>query len=199
MLGNEIHVMTNIETLGLGDNATIIQICAIAFDIKTGRHMWVFNEVSYIDEEEKAVVDDGNLKWWLSTDTEWFKKILVREGTMSSEELIEKFRDWLLVISDYEPANLFLWGNGILFDNAKLKLQMEALGLRYPVHYKNDRDVRTILYLTGEKTGLSEEELRNEVKSYDIKRHNAFDDAVYQTRLVSHCYNGLVNKGSGWF
>src|SRR5699024_3293725 len=192
MLGNEIHVMTDIETLGLRDDATIIQISAIAFDIRTGEHMWEFDQVADIGKNEELVVDGGTLKWWLNTDAVLLKSLLTKQSELSSEELIAEFQDWLMVISDYEPANLFLWGNGILFDNAKLKLQMEALGLRYPVHYKNDRDVRTILYLTGEKTGLSEEELRNEVKSYDIKRHNAFDDAVYQIRLVSHCYNELV-------
>ena len=193
-----IHIMTDIETLGLRNEATIIQIAGIAFDIETGEHISEFDMVADIGKNENMEVDGGTLKWWLDTDADLLKMLLNKRGTVSSDDLIREFHDWMISLSNHPNyEDLVLWGNGPMFDNAKLKYHMERLGLRYPIHYKNDRDVRTILDLASAKAGLSESVIKSLIDSHDIREHDALDDVTYQIRLVNYCYIELVGNKAG--
>lgn len=188
------HIMTDIETLGLRNDATIIQIAGIAFDIETGEHISEFDMVADISKNEHMEVDGGTLKWWLDTDADLLKTLLNERGTVSSDDLIREFHSWMISLSNHPNyEDLVLWGNGPMFDNMKLKINMERLGLEYPILYKNDRDVRTILDLASAKTGLSESEIKGLIDSHDIREHDALDDVVYQIRLVNYCYIELVS------
>lgn len=190
----KIHIMTDIETLGLRNDATIIQIAGIAFDIETGEHISEFDMVADISKNEHMEVDGGTLKWWLETDADLLKTLLNERGMVSSDDLIREFHEWLITRSKHPNyEDLVLWGNGPMFDNAKLKYHMERLGLEYPIHYKNDRDVRTILDLASAKAGVSESVIKSLIDSHDIREHDALDDVVYQIRLVNYCYIELVS------
>lgn len=185
-----IDIMVDIETLGTKSDATITQISAVAFDIQTGEHISKFNVIADIEKNEKPLrVDGGTLKWWLKTNHDLLKDLLL-SGTHSSEDILREFHTW---ISDFGKDNVYLWGNGILFDSKLIEHQMESIGLRYPIFYKNDRDVRTIVDLAGRKLGISESELKIRYKDSKLIEHNAYDDVVYQINLVVGCYNLLTN------
>lgn len=188
----QIHIMTDIETLGIRDDATIIQIAAIAFDLQTGAHYDQFNMIADVSKNEEMFVDGGTLQWWLNTDAELFKH-LITNGTVSSNKLIVQFHDWINGLSDNPDDELHLWGNGILFDNNKIKYQMERNRLDYPIHFKKDRDVRTIVHLAGDKLGITERQLKDSIPSDDIREHDAIDDVIYQIRMVKYCYDIVMN------
>src|SRR5690625_1851360 len=168
-----IDVMTDIETLGTGDNATVFQISAIAFDIRTGQYLNdvpVFNQVADIAKNKELNVDGSTLKWWLNTDKELLTK-LINSGKNSSENILIMFHKWLTGLGN--KKDVYLWGNGILFDNRIIKAQFENIGLTYPIFYRNDRDVRTILELASFKTGLTEREIKDSVADDSLVAHNA--------------------------
>jgi 3' exoribonuclease, RNase T-like len=187
---SRIDVMVDIETLGTSSDATIFQIAAISFDIRTGDILDNFNGIADISVEDNLKVDGSTLKWWLNTDKELLAHLL-NNGDGSPTELLQDFHTWLTQQTPVS-SDLFLWGNGILFDNKMIQQQLEDIGLFYPINYKNDRDVRTIVDLAGAKLGLSEKELKDQYNDESLVHHNAFDDVLYQVRLVTGCYNALI-------
>ncbi|MBU5341267.1 3'-5' exonuclease [Caldifermentibacillus hisashii] len=184
-------IMVDIETLGNKIDSTIIQISAVSFNLQTGSIYETFNEVADISKNESEIsVTGSTLQWWVNTNTELFAKLLTG-GMCSSEDVLRHFHRWLS--GEISSAKyVYLWGNGILFDNAMIRQQFESIGLNYPIFYRNDRDVRTILELASIKLGKSEKELREEVYDNELVAHDAFNDVANQVKLVSFCYNVLT-------
>lgn len=177
------HIMTDIETLGTKEGATIFQIAAAAFNIESGEVTSKIDLKLDISKVDDLVVDGSTLKWWLKTDKELLTKLL-NEGELTEMEMLTQFNEW--VEQQDSPK---LWGNGILFDNLKLKHKLESKGLKYPIFYRNDRDVRTILALAADKSGVSENDIRNSVTDENERAHDALDDVTKQIRLVTKCFN----------
>lgn len=192
---DRIDVMVDIETLGTKSDSTVIQIAAMAFDVLTGEVIKEFNHHADIEMNKQLTVDGSTLKWWLDTDPELLKDLL-NSGNQSSKSLILLFRKWLLeLIALDTDKEVYLWGNGILFDNKMLQHQMEMAGEDYPIHYQNDRDVRTIVDLTSTKLGITEYELKDSYTDESLRHHDAFDDVKYQINVVHSCYNILTQGG----
>lgn len=188
-----IDVMTDIETLGTNSDSTIIQVSAIAFDIETGEYLSTFNQIADIELNEQPIkVTGSTIKWWLKTNKDLFET-LITNGINSSEEVLRSFHRWLCNLKNGN-VDLYLWGNGILFDNKMIQYQFENLGLYYPIYYKNDRDVRTIVELASKKLGISEKELKEKFTYENLVHHNAFDDVKFQINLVVNCYEILISN-----
>lgn len=183
-------IMVDIETLGVSSDSTIFQIAAVAFNIKTGEHYSKFNQVADIARNDFLDVDGSTLKWWLNTNKELLTELL-NKGVGSSENLLTNFHSWLTSHSN-DMKNIYFWGNGILFDNKMIQHQFNNIGLDYPIHYKNDRDVRTILELASLKTGVGEDELKKKYHDSNLVAHNALDDCKKQIKLVVGCYNEIM-------
>jgi hypothetical protein len=187
-----IDIMVDIETLGTESDSTIFQIAAISFDILTGKQIDTFNGIADISKNSYLTVDGSTLKWWLNANKELLTELL-NKGVGSSEELLEDFHRWLKRQSK-DTKDLYLWGNGILFDNKMIQAQFKNECLEYPIYYKNDRDVRTIVDLAGAKLGISEKELKDKFTDESLVHHDAFDDVRYQISLVTGCHNILINQ-----
>lgn len=186
-----IDIMVDIETLGTRQDATIFQVAAVAFDILTGETIETFNQIADIGNASNLRVDGSTIKWWLNTNKDLLTELL-NNGTVSTDELLKHFNKWLVKFKD-GAENIYLWGNGILFDNKMIQYQFEQLGLEYPIYYRNDRDVRTIVDLASVKLGISEAELKERYNDESLTKHNAFDDVMYQIRLVKGCYEVLIH------
>lgn len=186
-----VDIMVDIETLGKDDNATVFQISAIPFNLMTGEYvedLSFFNEIADIAKNKQLNVDGDTLKWWLNTDKELLTELL-NAGAGSSEDIVCSFHSWLEnIVAKYGRENVYLWGNGILFDNRILKKQIETIGLHYPIFYRNDRDVRTILESASFASGLTEQKIKDLVADEKFVAHNALDDVKKQINLVSVCY-----------
>lgn len=197
-----IDIMTDIETLGTNADSTVIQVSAIAFDIETGQSYGMFNQRVDIEQEEKLNIDGSTLKWWLNTDKDLLHRLINGDNiannpkSLSGKELFERFAIWLkqehLVI---DIKNVYLWGNGILFDNNMIKTQMGKYGIEYPIYFKNDRDMRTILELASMKKGINDSVIKDRNVKENETKHDALDDCAYQIRVVCDCYNSLMNQG----
>lgn len=191
-LKKRIDIMTDIETLGNGKNVCIIQLAAIAFDIKTGKYIDTFNYLVDISETKNLSIDGDTLKWWLKTDKDLLSKIIL-SGKKPISEVLILFNDWIKCLP-CEDKSKYLWGNGILFDNRIIQEEMLKYQLEYPIFYHNDRDVRTILELASLKEGISEEEFKKKHENKNLVKHNALDDVKYQINIVVECFNLLTKK-----
>lgn len=185
-----IDIMVDIETLGNKSDSTIIQIAAAAFDINTGEIFSYMNEIADIEQNKESLnVTGSTLKWWMKTNPQLLNDLL-NGGTKSSSWVIGYFHAWLQQYVD--DNDVYLWGNGILFDNKMIQHQMELNNLNYPIFYRNDRDLRTLVELTSVKFGISEKELRELYYDSDLTAHNAFDDVHNQIALAVGCYTSLI-------
>lgn len=188
-------IMVDLETLGTGEDATIFQIAGMSFDITTGETFDKINLIGDISKFDMLNVDGSTLKWWLNTDKELLTNLL-HKGTLSEDEMIEHFYIWLQNQSETgDMKDVYLWGNGILFDNAKLQKKMnDHYKIKYPIFFRNDRDVRTLVELACMKSGLTEKELKDSVASENETKHDAMDDIKFQIRLAHKCYEIINSK-----
>ena len=69
---------------------------------------------------------------------------------------------------------------------------MQSVGLDYPIFYRNDRDMRTIIELACHKLGIEEKEFKEQNKNSELVAHDAYDDVRWQIDLVSKAYNILI-------
>lgn len=188
---DKVHIMVDIETLGVSEGATVIQLAAASFCIETGMIYSTFERKVDIEKVNNLSVDGSTLKWWLNTDRELLTEIL-NKGKGSESDLFYKFYFWLL--DQGKPSTLILWGNGIAFDNVKIKQKMESFNLEYPIFFRNERDVRTILALASAASGFEEKAIRSSVELEDQRAHDALDDVVFQVRYVCKCFSLLTSK-----
>lgn len=187
-----VDIMVDLETLGTKSDSTIIQISAIAFDIKTGEYFDTFNQIADISKNTLPLkVTGSTLQWWVNTNKELFADIL-NGGHVSSEQVLRNFNDWITSLHLAGVENIFLWGNGILFDNVMIRHQFENVDFEYPIFYRNDRDLRTLVELASIKLGVTEKALREKHYNQDLIAHDAFNDVKNQINLAVACFNELV-------
>jgi inhibitor of KinA sporulation pathway (predicted exonuclease) len=186
-----IDIMTDIETLGNKENVSIIQLSAVAFDIRTNEKFDTFNMYVDINNATNLSVDGSTLIWWLNEERRnLLAEILTHEDKKGLKNVLYNFGEWVKGL-DCDNKEKYLWGNGILFDNRIIQESMRKNGLEYPIFYRNDRDVRTILELASWKSGMTSKEIQAEVPQVGTK-HNAIDDVLFQIELVHKCYKMLI-------
>lgn len=195
---NRKDIMVDIETLGTSEGSSVFQIVATSFELETGRTYSTYHSIGDIKKFAKLNVDGSTLKWWLEEDKKDLLSELLHKGVSSEEEMYIGLYEWLLEQSETgDMRDVYLWGNGILFDNAKLQREMNRIeGIDYPIFFRNDRDVRTILELASLKSGLSENDIKDSVTNTFERKHDAYDDVQFQIRMVSVAYDMLMNNSN---
>ena len=185
-----IDIMVDLETLGTNSNSTVFQISAVSFNIKTGEKYDIFNKIIDITTIKDNKITGDTLKWWLKTDKELLNKLINNKESINNIEAWSSFYNWI-VSQSINKKDIYLWGNGIKFDNVMIDTQMSMVGIKYPIFYRNDRDVRTIVDLACMKLNTNIEDFKKLIPMIG-EQHNALDDCVYQIKLVNYCYNELM-------
>lgn len=192
---SRVDIMVDLETLGKGDTPPIIQIAASAFDIKTGKVYSDFE--TYADVSTINNIEGGTLSWWLDTNADLLHTIIDAGKTSccSESKCFSDFIDWIYEVTTslgLTSKEVFLWGNGILFDNRIIKNKCKQFSFEYPIYYRNDMDVRTILEMAAFREGLSGQiAFRNTVEHIE-PAHNAAIDVKNQIADVCSAYEVLM-------
>jgi len=182
------NIMLDLETLGTNSNAVIVSIGAINFDPFTGALGEEFYQVVDIaDSSNFGKIDLSTIKWWMQQSDE--ARQVFEEGKASLKNSLSLFSSWIKGTCDDYPI---VWGNGATFDNVIISNAYDAVGLKRPWAFYNDRDVRTIVDL-GLK--VSNVDYRSTIKRNGTT-HNALSDAKFQALYLSEFYKDLAtNKG----
>ena len=184
-----VKLMLDFETLGLGENAVLLSLGAVAFDPTTGELGSQFYSAIDPRNQPGRDIDPGTVLWWLAQDDAARTKItgaikftdMIESGEVDAlegeavEEVFENaahpihhvaraFVNWVEHFNDVVEV----WTNGVV-DHAWLESMMKYSGLKNPIKFWNQRDYRTLkaLYpdVAAEFTGT---------------KHNALDDAIHQ-------------------
>lgn len=197
MIKQRIDIMCDIETLGRKDTAPIVQIAAVKFDITTGHIYDTFNVM--IDVTKCNTIEGATLLWWLQTNPQLLQSLMEKgeQAHLSEESAIQNFTQWIQEkpeAATYEPKKqeIFFWGNGILFDNRLIQAKCNQYNIAYPIFYRNDRDMRTLVELAAIKAGNgSEFEYRSHFEQVgDI--HNALSDCLFQINVLCKAYRDVM-------
>lgn len=183
-----LDIMVDIETLGLKNGSTIFQIAAGVFDITNGDVVTTFDKVASIYCTNDLNIEGGTLGFWLNDNRELFFKLQERaEGCPN--QLVGDFWRWLSVFTDREDTDVYLWGNGILNDNAWLQHAFEMNGLDYPIFFRNNRDLRTVRELAEMKATITGIPFEYEKVG---ELHDAISDVYSQINMVVACYKFIL-------
>jgi len=184
-----IHVMVDLETLGTGPRAAIIQIGACAFELEG-------NAISAAPPTFEATVsaqsslfaglelDPSTLHWWRYTASA-AARLAVETNAVPLSVALRDFAAWFTSVK-VTSDSIFLWANGAAFDPPILESAHRALGLTVPWNYGAVRDTRTIYHLARDLAGW--ERPKRETA------HTALVDAIAQAEDVRAAYAALRER-----
>lgn len=162
-----IHVMSDIETLGLANDCIILSIGGVKFDqdkIVDKFHVGI----DPVDAERYGLkIDAKTVMYWLDPKRDEARKRLVELPKVDLFAALDCFAMWCLGTPAYDRGSL--WGKGATFDNVRIKSAYDAVGIEYPFTYRQDECYRT---------------LANRCPDIEYKQlgvaHDALDDAESQ-------------------
>jgi hypothetical protein len=167
-------VMVDIEALGAAEKPVITQIGAAYFDKETGEVGFTFEvKIDPVDcEKYGAKCDADTVLWWLSQSREAIDAVYSGEKSKLKPAL-HSFYDFV-----YEANEI--WSHAG-YDFNTLQNAMKMVGHKL-LCYKKERDIRTLIALSG-------------VNWKSIPRegihHNALDDVKYQIKYCVECLKAL--------
>lgn len=145
------HVVLDLETASIRNNAAVLSIGAVGFKFPAGS-LGVSKEF-YSHLNLQDCVDKGlhkssqTLEWWdaqhKDIKEEAFRGVV--DGGSSLTTLLD-FCEWYTKLKNTSDS-IRLWGNGAEFDPVVLRSCMEAFDVIVPWHYREVRCLRTILHL----------------------------------------------------
>lgn len=174
------HLMIDIETLSSTNDAAIIAIGACIFnrvDI-TDTHQWLISPEWAIGHRSQRTKDD----FW-SNPEKVAPEVQQRmfSGTKMPWDVADEFRQWVEFYSELNGA----WANPPQFDYVILRSMFESLELPFPIHYRLERDCRTV-FGVARSLGLDLQSAYG-----DREEHDALSDAVAQARAIQLIWDRL--------
>ena len=164
------HVMLDLETVSLANNAALLSIGACEFTSgKVDRvfHVkmdWTTCLINGLD------VDEATIDWWDTQDPEVKKSAF--SGTMTCDQALHLFTLWLESIKGGEEV--CIWGNGACSDNIWIKSAYASCNKTVPWSHRNDRCYRTAVAM-----------LRPEESVQPTIAHDALCDAIAQAETLT--------------
>lgn len=190
-----IDVMLDLETLSTKQSANVIQISAVTFDLTNDNFSDIrtFNQCCELSSERTT--DQDTLAWWNETNHDLLANLL-RDGAGCDQlTAVHNFQHWIFELQN-EYNMVYVWGNGSTFDNAKIENMCEQYKLKYPVNYKCNMDLRTLIRVAGITTNLGEDYLKD--IAFEGDEHNALDDCKHQIKIAHRCINEMFSVERGW-
>lgn len=170
-------VMLDMETLGLGPRAVVINLALVAFDEQgDGLGPYLFRVLDRQQQQELGRdTDASTVQWWASQPAEARAQLDVPgEGLSSVLTAVRYF----LEDSTVGLARVRLWSCGADFDLALLQSLHRDAGLTPPWDFRQQRCYRTL-------KELQPREYKAACTAYPrMNKHDALADAMWQARIA---------------
>lgn len=175
-------VMLDLETFGTRHDALIVQIGACYFDRMTGEIGDTFSmNVSESILDKRFTIDYSTLKWWMEQSEEARRSLF--SDPHSIMYVLNELNRFLGSTDGQKNDDILIWSHAT-FDIPILMHAYNVCETKYPIPYRNTRDLRTLMDLYGRKVELSREGTH----------HNALDDAKYQAQYASIALRNLKSS-----
>jgi hypothetical protein len=185
-------IVIDLETWSVRPTAAIRSIGAIAFDIMSADV--AEQRTFYLNVEDKwGHIDPNTVEWW-SRQSEQAQHVLTNDVLPLAFGLTELF---LFIEERSNASQVRVWSNGAGFDLPIIKnacancLDHAKLEVNPTWNFRNERDTRTIYWISEKLTGESAK-----ISAQDIQ-HYALDDAIYQANKLREAARLLLQIISG--
>ena len=170
----EMHIMLDMETCALEENAAILSIALMPFSM----------DGSAVPEPLYLVVDTmscfmagmamtSSQEWWVKQEAA-AKAELLRAEKVSIAEVFREIDGYLSALA--EEYTLVIWSRGINFDLPKFEYCYRRFVEKpLPYNYWSVADVRTALRMAG---------INHHDFAFEGTRHNALDDCRHQIKMI---------------
>jgi hypothetical protein len=198
------HVMLDLETLGVGQDACVLSIGAVRFNPVAGT---IGDEFYMPICDREGRIELSTVKWWSEQNPEIFKQALehANDPMESPAVAVDAFSHFCnsYVELHGDPTDVddgtriyaarqraeFLWSNAPTFDESILRAvyARRSINGKFPIHFRGSRCFRTVVALAVER-GFA-------IPTYPKNGHNALADAKYQAETLILAYRHLgLNK-----
>ena len=174
-----MDIMLDLETMGTSNNAAIVAIGAVVFDIGGVRDTFYKKIDLCSSSAHGGVIDASTVVWWLGQNKA-AQDELIGEGRVDLITALQDFHEWTLDMTNQYDVN-GIWGNGANFDNVILRNAYRNNQMQEPWNFRQDRCYRTINTEFGQNITLP----------YIGVKHNALDDAFYQANRLILILNSI--------
>lgn len=177
-------IMIDLETLSTQPDAAIISIGAVVFDIKTGALSdTLYKTVGLFSQQHYGHISPETVAWWLQQSDAARQDVI----NIESNQYLYALNHVRQFIRRHSDEKTKLWSNGSSFDLVILRNAFQRHGMKVVWQYWQERDVRTIVDLARDITGIDPKQQIEFVGT----EHNALDDAIHQAKYVSKAYQLL--------
>ena len=167
-----VHIMVDLETLGLNSNAVIVSAGLVAFDRDTFKVLGTL-EVGFdlnLQIKTGGIIDGDTIEFHFKQEYASIQKMANRE-VLPVKDAIDKIDAF---VNEHKAEAL--WGNGATFDCVILR-NLYARHLKvFPLWFWADRDLRTAVDIYNIDASA--------VPFVGIK-HYCLDDARHQVKLLT--------------
>ncbi|WP_312207708.1 3'-5' exonuclease [Empedobacter sp.] len=170
--------MIDIETLATSNDAALVSIAAVRFDLSTG----IVGDSVYFKIDKQSCIDFGlkvdadTVDWWMRQNKEAQEQFLTTEDRIELPQALIEFCDFFNFEEDY------VWGNGINFDCEILRTAYKATDLPLPWNHFNERDVITLVHFAPDIK-------KNE--PFVGTKHHPIADCKHQIKYCCKIYENL--------
>lgn len=185
---HKIHVAIDLETLSTQQDATIISIGAVArAEGQPLDDCTKFYAACSTASQADRHVSPSTLKWWEDQSENARESLLFArsDDCPTLEDGLNRLTEWLRKLG--EQGEVFVWGNGAIFDIGILEHAYTRHSPFIPWNFRKTRDMRTLYDIT------SRFQLDCSVERVGT-HHNALDDADYQSRIIMRSLELLGTK-----
>ena len=141
-------VMLDIETLDVRPSSHILQVSAIAFDLKKHKEASFSMNVDYAGVERKYpnkfTTGEKTLKFWESQPRELWEDIQSNKKPL--DEVLKGFSEFYKTVKEKGYRKIWCHCD---FDIPILKYAYDVCGIMVPWNFKDRLDIRTIVLTAG--------------------------------------------------
>lgn len=190
------HIVFDTETLGIRENAIVLSIGAVAFEMEPGtkndydRYILDGFHVKFSIKDQlhtwKRSVDEGTVEWWKGQSEEAKKILKPSPNDVTMAEGLTQLNDWIKSIDGYKWNSSYVWSRGTYFDFPKMESMYHQAGVKCGFNTWKIRDVRTYIdILTGVDNGKYDPDRQPE----NFIAHDALHDAAMDAYRMVEIFN----------
>lgn len=176
LIGNIVHVVPDIETLGTDSNSVILSIGAVAVCNNQIVGEFYANVKGAEDLVNLGfVADQATIDWWNNPEREEAKKSL-NEDQRDIIDALKHYAQWLNKVNA-----TYSWGYGSDFDNVIIANAFKRMKVENPIRWYNHRCLRTLASA-----------LDVPINRDKGVHHNALADAINQGQALIKCLKHIA-------
>lgn len=178
--------MLDVECMGKGEDAALLSIGAVFFDLKTQTMGPTFLRAINLATavRDGGTLDPSTIMWWLGQGDE--ARNGVRFSTNDIRVVLTDFSAW--IAETCRHADVRPWGNSASFDLPKVATAYQRAGMTAPWYWTNERCFRTVRAMYPK--------VEYDPSQKGDGAHNALEDAKFQVNHLFAIGNSLRKKAT---